>query len=119
MSELVERLRDRANDARPMPKPYNLLLDAAEEIERLRAEIDRFKSERSYIIGVNDGWEEAFERAGAWHDAEAARYVRKSERRKRATHEICAAVMRSLAVSPSTLNPPTTQRPVRREEERE
>ncbi|MFK3965725.1 hypothetical protein ACI2KT_19180 [Ensifer adhaerens] len=39
MTDLVERLRDRANDQRPMPKPYNLLLDAAEEIERLRLEI--------------------------------------------------------------------------------
>ncbi len=39
MTDLVERLRHRANDKRPMPKPFNLLLDAAEEIERLRREI--------------------------------------------------------------------------------
>lgn len=35
MSDLVERLRNRANDKRPMPKPFNLLLDAADRIEQL------------------------------------------------------------------------------------
>ncbi|MDW9644509.1 hypothetical protein GOB48_22345 [Sinorhizobium meliloti] len=38
MRELVERLRERANDSRDRSKPFNLLLDAAEEIERLTRE---------------------------------------------------------------------------------
>ncbi|MDW9984764.1 hypothetical protein GOC13_23070 [Sinorhizobium meliloti] len=35
MRELVERLRERANDSRDRSKPFNLMLDAAAEIERL------------------------------------------------------------------------------------
>lgn len=38
MVDLVERLRQRANDTRDRVKPFNLLLDAAEEIERLTRE---------------------------------------------------------------------------------
>jgi hypothetical protein len=36
---------------------------AKEENERLRAEVDRFKSERSYVVGVNDGWEASLRKA--------------------------------------------------------
>ncbi|WP_201271718.1 hypothetical protein [Sinorhizobium meliloti] len=37
MSGIVERLRERANDSRDRAKPFNLMLGAAEEIERLQA----------------------------------------------------------------------------------
>ena len=39
MTDLVERLRSRADDERPT-KPFNLLLDAAEHIEQLRRELE-------------------------------------------------------------------------------
>lgn len=32
-----------------------------EECEGLRADVARFKSERSYVIGFNEGWESALE----------------------------------------------------------
>lgn len=49
MTDLVERLRHRANDKRPMPKPYNLLLDAAEHIEQLESGIRRLSDEEELL----------------------------------------------------------------------
>lgn len=43
--DLVERLRERANDKRPMPKPFNLLLDAADRISQQDAELERVRRE--------------------------------------------------------------------------
>lgn len=42
------------------------------DLEKVRAELDRFKSEREYIVGCNDGWDEAVEQAciiarSYWH----------------------------------------------------
>lgn len=55
MSDLVERLRSRANDKRPMPKPYNLLLDAAEHIEQLETGIKRLSDEDELLSETTDG----------------------------------------------------------------
>lgn len=45
MNDLVTRLRDRAHEKRPMPKPFNLLLDAAERISQQDAELERLRRE--------------------------------------------------------------------------
>lgn len=45
MSDIVERLRERANDPRYNAKPYNLLLDAADAIEERDRTIQRLRDE--------------------------------------------------------------------------
>lgn len=57
MSDIVERLRERAYGPRFDVKPYNLLLDAAEaveardaEIQRLRAEVERLEKKADYAV---------------------------------------------------------------------
>lgn len=57
MSDLVTKLRDLAG-RRHMDRGHDAVDDALREAAN---EIERFRSERSYIIGFNDGWEGAQE----------------------------------------------------------
>lgn len=57
MSDLVNKLRDLAG-RRHMDRGHDAVDDALREAAD---EIERFHSERSYIIGFNDGWEGAHE----------------------------------------------------------
>ena len=40
-----------------------VLMEAADRIEELERQLARFRSDRSYIIGFNDGWSSAVEEA--------------------------------------------------------
>ena len=46
--------------------------------EELERELERFRSERSYVVGFIDGWENALEEAGAWLDARADAILREN-----------------------------------------
>lgn len=41
-----------------------IMLDAAKEIERLRDELVRMKSDRPYVMGFNAGWDAAMSESG-------------------------------------------------------
>lgn len=60
MSDIVERLRE---DRYYNPDFNFLAREAADEIERLRAQIEEFKTEREYVWGFNAGFDEAKEQA--------------------------------------------------------
>ena len=51
------------NDGNDVPGKNILLRRAHSEIVQLRTELARFRSEREYIIGCNDGFETAIEQA--------------------------------------------------------
>ena len=66
MTDLPERLMD-ARDAMRLAgqeAAADLLDEARVEMRDLRVEIERFKSDRLYVLGVNHGYQSAMEQKG-------------------------------------------------------
>lgn len=53
MQDMIEGLRKLGVEA-------HALIEARAKLIEMDAELERFRSERSYIVGRNDGWEAAF-----------------------------------------------------------
>lgn len=66
VQKLLDNIVGITPDALPLMKQLLASVIAAhDEIDRLRAEVERVQSDRHYVIGANDGWDAAVEQGEA------------------------------------------------------